>query len=137
MSARHVMLISCILVAVPASAQRDTLAQEQCFKVASHAEARACLEAQSKQSDLALKKAESSLRSALAQWDQETQYKSRSTAQVERAAATFQRYRESQCEFQASLAAGGNGSGDRRLLCHIELNRRRVAELQAAQASLQ
>ena len=36
----------------------------------------------------------------------------------------------------AVLAAGGNGAGDRRLLCEIELDQRRMRDLTATAASL-
>lgn len=114
----------------------NALAEDQCFNSASHAEARACLEARAKESALAVKNAENSLRSTLSNWDQEQEYKKRSISKLDTAAIQFQRYRKAECELQASLAAGGNAAGDRRLLCCIALDEKRVAELQAAQESL-
>ncbi len=133
----RIVLVCCLLISTIASGQDAALAEEQCFKLASHAEARACLEARSQQSALAVQQAESSLRAAFLKWDQEPQYRARSIAALNDSSAKFRQYRESQCEFQAAVAAGGNGAGDRRLLCNIGLNLRRTAELQAIQASLQ
>jgi len=130
----RILLISCILA--PAFVQNSAFAEDQCFNLASHAEARACLDAHAKESALAVTNAENSLRSTLSNWDQEQQYKTRSISKLDTSATQFQRYRKAQCDLQASLAAGGNAAGDRRLLCHIALDEKRVAELQAAKESL-
>lgn len=127
-----VLLISGILALL----QNNAFAEDQCFNVASHAETRACLEARAKDSALALTNAESALRSALLNWDQEQQYKTRSISKLDTASTQFQRYRKNQCEFDASLAAGGNAADDRRLLCYIALDEKQAAELQAAQGAL-
>lgn len=125
-----------IIFAIPAMAQSSEMAVAQCLKLPSHAESRACLEAKVKESDSILDHTETAFLSTLTHWDEEAQYKSRSVTQLQASVSKFAQYRESQCEFLSSLAAGGNGAGDRRLLCHIGLNQRRIAELREAQDSL-
>ena len=126
-----------LLSAASALAQSSAPGEKQCFRKPSHVEARACLEEQAKQSAMSVKQAESNVRSSLAKWDQEPSYKSRSTSELEAASLQFVRFRDSQCAFHASMAAGGNGAGDRRLLCEIELNNRHIADLQRIHRFLQ
>lgn len=97
MISRAFLMSALLLAAVAVSAQRNGVAEKQCYEKPSHAEVSA----------------------------------------FEAAASQFLRYRQSQCEFQTSLAAGGNGAVDRRLLCEIDLNNRRIAELQTVQGFLQ
>ena len=119
-----------------AQAQRSAEAEDLCFGQASHPEIRACLKVQAKASEQALRAAEANVLAALERWEQEPSYKSRGKEALKASSRAFDRMRQAQCEFQATLAAGGNGSGERRLLCEVELNRQRVAELQAVVASL-
>jgi len=113
-----------------------TWADEQCYQLTSHVEIRTCLETNAKESALADSQVEISLRSALTQWNEEDQYKTRSITKFDAAISQFQHYRKSQCEFQASLAAGGNAASDRGLRCQIDLNEKRIAELHFIMKSL-
>ena len=72
---------------------------------------------------------EASLRDALAHRDEDASEIARELAAFDAAALSFKEYREKQCSFVASLAAGGNASSYRRLLCEIGLNRARLADL--------
>ena len=57
---------------------------------------------------------------------------SRALAAFDEAAIAYQDYRKKECDYLASLAFGGNGAEDRRLLCQIELDRRRTSNLKSA-----
>lgn len=132
-----VLIAVCMTVAaLPAAAQRRAMAGDECFSLGGHADARACLEHRAHQSRLAREQAETSFRDTLSRWDEEPQYKSVAARRLRESIANFLGYERSQCELQASLAAGGNGAGDRRLLCVIELNETRAASLREAEASL-
>lgn len=134
--ARNVTLIYCLLASSFASAQRSTVAAKQCYKLLSQVDARTCLEAKSKESASEVKKVEASLHSALEKWDTESEFKNLSITQLDESKLKYLDYRESQCEFQASLAAGGNAASDRRFLCYINLDENRLIELQATLKSL-
>ncbi len=133
----RIFLLPFLFAAASASAQSGAAAGKQCYEQPSHAAARACLEKQARQSALSVTRAEALVRSSLEKWDQEPAIRSRSLSAFETSVSQFIHYRETQCEFHASLAAGGNAAGDRRLLCEIELNNRRAAELQAIPGDLQ
>ncbi len=120
----------------PVHAQRNAEDEKLCFEQESHAEARACLEARSASSARAVRVAEAQLVDAIARSDQQDDDKRPAEALLAASAKSFTRWRQDQCDFQAALAFGGNGAGDRRLLCRIELDRRRVDALRAAMKSI-
>jgi len=112
-----------------ALAQRAQRAESSCYKRPSHVEAIRCLERHAQHAAAALNLAEKTLRSAVANRDQEQSERERELAAFDNSAARFREYRELQCTFVASLAAGGNAAIDRKLLCEIELNHARAADL--------
>jgi hypothetical protein len=87
-------------------------------------------------SSMALQKAEEDLHVAIAHWDEDENWKIKSANALRTSSRDFNRYRKSQCDFNASLAAGGNGAGDMRLECIIELNKQRLDMLHAQRAAL-
>lgn len=89
----------------------------------SHAEYRMCLDQASKRSIAEIGAAEAQLRQRIADSDDESEYKQTSLSLLQTSASEFRRYRSSQCDFEASTAAGGNGAGDIRLECQVELDR--------------
>lgn len=107
----------------------STSATEECANTASHAEQRACLEALAKQTAAEVAAAQDAVRERIANWDEEEQYKSKSRKLLADSNKHFAALRASQCDLEASSAAGGNGAGDLRLDCQIRLNRNYVAEL--------
>lgn len=119
------------LAAGPAVAQRDADADRLC-EPGSHVEQRACLAVEAHKSELRLAKAETDARSALVTVDQNEPERDHAVHQFDRSVPQFRRYRATQCDFIASLAYGGNGQGDLRLLCQIDLNNARIRYLRAA-----
>jgi hypothetical protein len=130
------VLFACLLSVLPLVAQAAGPAAEQCFNLSSHAEARACLESLEVESAALLGRTEQAFRMALYSWDQETPFKTRARATLATSVEMFSQYRAAQCALQASLAAGGNAASDRLLLCAIQLNGQRVAQLQNEMAAL-
>ena len=114
---------------VAASGQRAKGPASFCYKRQSHVAALGCLEGRAQTSAAKLDSAESVLRSAVASRDEDQAERDLELAAFDAAAAAFRAYREKQCAFVASLAAGGNGAADRRLLCEIELNHLRTNNL--------
>ena len=78
---------------------------------------------------------ETASRTFLSKADATPEEIARTLAAFEGASREYQRYRHEQCEYVASLAFGGNGAEDRRLLCQIELDRRRTSNLKEARTS--
>lgn len=133
---RTAIITAALLMPMLAAAQRSAGAESACLGLAAHADARRCLISEASKSDDRLERAERNLRQALSRWQEDAGYKQYSLAAQEVASAEFLRARSAQCELQATLAAGGNGANDRRLLCRVELNERRVTDIQAIAVSL-
>ena len=88
----------------------------------SHAGERACWIKAAEKSDLLVRSAQESLRKRIKSWDENAEYIERTLVLFDESTKRFSRYRQSQCEFEASAAAGGNGAGDMRLSCQIALD---------------
>jgi uncharacterized protein YecT (DUF1311 family) len=121
------LLLGCYATSTPA--QSDSHAAASCYKETSHADARSCLEQYSQRTLAALSAVEVSVRSGLSSSVDDATERARELSAFDEAAARFAEYRDRQCAFVASLAAGGNSATDRRLLCEIELNNARAMEL--------
>ncbi|HTT39405.1 MAG TPA: lysozyme inhibitor LprI family protein [Burkholderiales bacterium] len=126
-----------LFVAAPIAslAQRNAATEDACLRLPSHVEWRACFAAKFEQSNIELHDAEAAIEADIERWDFGPTYRARALAALREASASFARWRDAQCEFQATLAASGNGANDRRLLCAIELNQRRIADLKASGAT--
>ena len=128
-------LIALLSFSAATLAQRSAPAEEVCSKLAGHADSRACLEHEAAHSLALVEAAEQSFREFLLKADETPGAAARTLAAFEDASREYWRYRRRQCDFLAALAYGGNGAGDRRLLCLIELDTRRVADLRAESKS--
>lgn len=102
---------------------------EDCGKYADHVGYRECLERTAKHSEAKLVRAEKQLRQRIMLWDAESSNLQRTLRHFDQDLAAYRRYRESHCEFKASLAAGGNGASGMRLSCRIELDGQRLVML--------
>ncbi len=98
---------------------------------------RACLKTRADASTRELRDIEGKIRKSLAVWDQDPEFIKRSTSEFDSSVKQFSRFRTRQCDFIASLAAGGNGQGDLRLSCIYELNENRITQIMQAQALLE
>jgi hypothetical protein len=102
-----------------------------CSSANGHVAERICLEAKATESTKAVVLREEQLLSAIAAWGDGTdsQMKATSTHLARKSSENFKKYRHSQCELEASAAAGGNGAGDMRAMCLTRLNQERVHSL--------
>jgi uncharacterized protein YecT (DUF1311 family) len=132
----HSLLLGGLLFVLSLVAKAADPAAEQCFNLSSHAEVRECLESRERESAAVVGRTEEAFRVTLASWDQEPPFKTRTRANLDASVEAFRRHRAAQCELHASLAAGGNAASDRRLLCAIELNEKRVTQLQNEMGAL-
>ena len=106
-----------------------------CRQHETHAAYKACLERLASQSDVDLLRQEKALRSKIERWD-ETPAARRDTLQrFVLDVPAYRRYRQSRCDYAASMAAGGNGAHDMRLSCRIELDAEQSAMLSDDAAS--
>jgi len=110
---------------------------DECSKASSHVEQRSCLQAQFKEAEKRLTLVEQKTRAKIAAWDEDTGYRSASIKAFSASNSAFRNYRASQCDYEWSLAAGGNGATDIRLSCAIELTQSRVKLLEDSAAGLQ
>jgi hypothetical protein len=133
---RSVLLALVLLAPIPASSQHNEAAEAECYALRSHAEWTECLEARAQMSAKARLDAEARLRDALEHWDEDSDEKARAKSAYLASAADFTHWRTSQCNFMASLSAGGNSAHDRVLSCEIQLDSDRAAALTAAISSL-
>ena len=133
---RNAIITAVLSLPMLVAAQRSVPAESICLGLPAHANARSCLVAEAAKSDGRLEQAERNLRQALDHCQEDESFKRSGIAAQKRASAEFLRARSAQCELQATLAAGGNGANDRRLLCRIELNERRVTDIQAIASSI-
>jgi uncharacterized protein YecT (DUF1311 family) len=116
-------------------AQRSAEAASACYRSADHASALDCLTKYVATSSALVEKAERKALETLAKNSESPADLSRAIEALNASARQYQLYRRTQCEFVALLAFGGNGESDRRLLCQIDLDDRRVADLAREQSS--
>jgi uncharacterized protein YecT (DUF1311 family) len=97
----------------------------------SQADRRICLSRLAETSEADLRSAEAAMETSLSAWDEEPMPVAAASARFARSRAAFSHYRQAQCDFNASLGGGAIGSAleMRRLMCVIELTRRRAGEL--------
>jgi uncharacterized protein YecT (DUF1311 family) len=82
-----------------------------------------------RRSSLELINVERAANARIEKWDEEANWRLASAEALKQSSRQFLKYRKSQCDLVASLAAGGNGAGDMRLNCIVRLNAQRVDEL--------
>jgi len=129
----RLLLTLLALLALPslAWAQRSASAEKSCHESLSHIEMRDCLEQLDAQSRRDVAEVQKELSAALQRWDQEPEYRQATADALRLAISRFEQFRDAQCEYVASLVAGGNAASDRRLLCLIELNEQRARQLRS------
>jgi len=121
--------------AAPATGERALLEECSAF---SQAGMRECLEEKVENSQKALSQAEQKMVGTLSKWDEDNRYTRQAKANLVASNKKFAEYRETQCEFSASLSGGapGNAHDIRRLACVSELNNRRAEQLGNAASNL-
>ena len=99
---------------------------------------RDCLAKKAENSQKALLQAEEKVVNTLSKWDEDNKYVSQAKGKLTASNKEFSKYRETQCEFSASLSGGGAGSAHEmgRLACVSELNNRRAEQLRDAVSDL-
>jgi uncharacterized protein YecT (DUF1311 family) len=126
------LILGCVAVVSASSlalSQRAPEAETACSSTTGHADARDCLIRRAAHAASLVADAERTFKTVLSTSAEDPIEISRAVTAFERASQQYDRYRKDQCDFVAALALGGNGASDRRLLCQIELDNRRVADL--------
>lgn len=101
-------------------------ANEDCSAAIDHSAQRDCLIRAEQASRAALAREVKSIEARIAMWNEDSDEKARSLADFRLANRRYQAFRSAQCEFEASVAAGGNGAGEMRLECQISLDDGRI-----------
>ena len=130
-SALGLSLLFAMAVVGGASAQRSEGAATTCYKRESHVEQIGCLAELERKAQADMVAAEQALLGSIRASSEDPSTIQRVTQQLEKAFVEYQTYRTTHCDAIAALALGGNAAPDRRMLCHIELDTRRVADLKA------
>jgi uncharacterized protein YecT (DUF1311 family) len=104
-------------------------ARSDCSTTESHADQRKCLERAASATWAKLEKAQALLIERIQAWDEEVDYRKTATRRLKRSSARFEEFRNTECEYEAAAAAGGNGAGDMRLQCQIDLNKQYAESL--------
>jgi uncharacterized protein YecT (DUF1311 family) len=107
-----------------------TRASTDCGSATSHADQRDCLGRSASASRAELEKVRASLVKRIETWDEDPVYRQRSLTLLKQSFMHFERFRNSECEYEAAAAAGGNGAGDMRLKCQVDLNKQYAESLQ-------
>ncbi|MFZ6743340.1 lysozyme inhibitor LprI family protein [Undibacterium sp. JH2W] len=129
------LFLSSLVLTTAAQAQRAA-SGEDCFYIGGQADARTCLEERVVKSDVALSQLEADVLVTVRRWDDTAGNRARVKGKLLSSSRQYLLYRAEQCELQASLAAGGTGTGHRRYLCILELNEQRIRYLQSVKELL-
>jgi uncharacterized protein YecT (DUF1311 family) len=121
--ARSVFALLCFLLAGHAHAGSD------CSTTEGHADQRRCLERAAHATRVKLEKAQGLLVERIRAWDAEPDDRQRAVTLLKQSFTHFAAFRDADCEYHAAAAAGGNGAGDRRLQCRIDLDSQYAASL--------
>lgn len=87
-----------------------------------------------KNADGRVQAAQQLLRQRIGRWSEDPPERTRTRALFDDAANGFARFRQAQCDYEASVAAGGNGAGDMRLRCEIDLDEAYLKSIQSQSA---
>ena len=99
---------------------------DKCASAVDHFSQRQCLELTALLANNEMMKAENKVLGALQRWDQDHYWRDKALERFKHAATAFRDYREQLCNFEASIAAGGNAAGDLRLECIYRLAKERA-----------
>lgn len=112
----RVFVFLALSVAAVGVAYADT---GKCSNTISHVEQRSCLEAQFREAEKRLALTEQRTMAEIAAWDEDTGYRSASRKALLASNRAFRKYRANQCEYEWTLAAGGEWRhGYATFLCH-------------------
>lgn len=125
--ALRAIAIACIAACLSLAA---TAHAQDCAAADDHASQRACLERLAAETDARLQAMEKRVSSRIALWGEAPVYIHGQQARFTAEKRTYRAYRDAACAFDADAAAGGNGAGDMRLQCRIDLDRARMARLE-------
>jgi hypothetical protein len=128
------MTLRSILFAVVTCWPAAALPAQPCGNAPDHASERACWIKAAKDSNARVHAAQDLQRRRIGQWDQDPQYRANTLALFNEAADKYAHFRRAQCEYEASVAAGGNGAGDMRHSCQVALDNAYLKSIQSQAA---
>ncbi|NML33284.1 lysozyme inhibitor LprI family protein [Paraburkholderia antibiotica] len=129
--------LSSAVFAAPTTSWQEKTLREECSAF-SQAGMRDCLAKKAESSQKTLRQAEEKLAGTLSRWDEDNKYVDQAKAALVESNKKFAEYRETQCEFSASLSGGaaGNAHEMHHLACISELNNKRAEQLRDAVSDL-
>ncbi len=133
---RYLIIIILLLLLLPSYSARagelEGLLSTCAAHTSDHVGQSECLETKASTSEITLKSSESALLESISKRDEEPDDIATMKKTLRAGTASFRVYRDKECEFYASMAAGGNAAGDLRLACTATLNTKRAEQLQWA-----
>ncbi|MDA8454934.1 DUF1311 domain-containing protein [Acidovorax sp. GBBC 3334] len=119
------------VIAAPSSPAISAHALREECSAFSQAGMHDCLAKKAASSQKELRQAEERATDTLSKWDEDGKYVSQSKSRLATSIKDFSKYRDTQCDFQASLSGGGAGNSREigRLACVSELNYVRARQL--------
>jgi uncharacterized protein YecT (DUF1311 family) len=103
----------------------------KCWKNHSHVEMSQCVLDVATKAHAELKSAEQLVVAAISKKDEPSEHTQAMRSALEASNLSYRKYQQSQCNFEAAFAAGGNAAHDLRTACNAELDRNRTEQLQA------
>jgi uncharacterized protein YecT (DUF1311 family) len=104
-------------------------------KTHAHAEMSGCLQRAEENSEAELRLTESNLLGRISHSAEDLQDISKIRDTFEEGRQAYRAYRDSECEFYASVASGNRHVSDVRLACRADMNSKRVAQLKRTLSS--
>lgn len=83
---------------------------------------RVCISQEAENSAQEVKAKQEELLNKIKSWDQEPEFRNETVKLFKKAIKSFETYKEHQCRYEWSAAAGGNGASSMGAICTIELN---------------
>ena len=124
---RFLIAIVCAALVLPASGRADPT-MECSLDAGSQVEIGTCVNAQLERVDAAMEQALQFARDAAAELDGVTEREAAGPA-LDAAQTAWERYRDGECAYQATLFGGGSGAGISEAACRVTLTRARIADL--------
>jgi uncharacterized protein YecT (DUF1311 family) len=127
-----------LVFAATTTAVPDARALREECSAFSQAGMRDCLAKKESESQESLRRAEENAVTVLSRWDEDENYIRSAKAALAESEKEFEKYRNVQCQFSASLSGGSAGNAHElgQLACIAELNNRRAAQLRSAVSDL-
>jgi hypothetical protein len=92
---------------------------------------RLCIAKKAESSEKEVKAKQAELLNKIKTWDQEPEFRNETIKLFDKAVKSFESYKQHQCDYEWSAAAGGNGGSSMAFSCIIKLNKDYLKSLES------